>query len=365
MKIAVVGGGQLGMMLGEAGHELGIETRFLDPSTSASANRVGELTIGSISDPAAIALIAAGCDAVTYEWEGVPAEALIVGAANSTVAPPVSALSVSQDRLLEKNLCGELGIECAPFAAVNTEADLREAVAALGLPAILKTRRGGYDGKGQFRIGSVSEIEAAWDELGPAKELILEGLVDFDRELSVIACRGRDAKTVVWPVAQNCHEGGILRESRVPSVDTDTQHTAASIIGLVLDRFDYVGVLCVELFDCNGTLLVNEFAPRVHNSGHWTIEGATTSQFSNHMRAVAGLPLGDPSLSVGGAAMLNCIGQMPDVSELRKIPGTFIHDYGKTARTSRKVGHVTIVAPDFATLDSRVDAAKALISNDG
>lgn len=359
MKIAVVGGGQLGRMLGLAGVSMGVEFRFLDPVDGAPASAVGELHVGALNDRNAITKLCDGCDVVTYEWEGVPADALAAVAETHTIAPPLRALAVSQDRVAEKSLCHELGIRTAPFLAVSSEAELGAAAEQIGLPAILKTRRGGYDGKGQYRIDSIKDLAPAWAELGPATALILEGHVAFDRELSVLACRGRDGSTVVWPVAQNRHEHGILRESRVPAVDDATQARAALIAEQILDALDYVGVLCAELFDADGELLVNELAPRVHNSGHWTIEGATTSQFENHVRAVLGLPLGDPGLIGGPSAMLNCIGRLPDPAGILAIPGAHFHDYGKSPRTGRKVGHVTLVAPDEETLEIRLAAARA------
>lgn len=363
MKLAIVGGGQLGRMLGLAAVPLGIEVAFCDPTPDACAAVVGRLHVGRLDDPASVAAIADGADAITYEWEGVPASTLEPFVATHRVAPALRALAVSQDRVAEKSLANELGLGTAPWRAVSSRADLDAAVAALGTPAILKTRSGGYDGKGQARIGAPSDVDAAWRELGPAGPLVLEGFVPFVRELSVIATRGLDGATVVWPVAENHHERGILRLSRVRH-DPDAQARAEVIARRLLDELGYVGTLCIELFDTGTELLVNELAPRVHNSGHWSIEGAVTSQFENHVRAVLGLPLGDPS-AIGAVAMLNCIGRLPDAHAALAIRGAHLHDYGKSPRSGRKVGHLTLVAPDEETLDERLVAAQEVIRDEG
>jgi 5-(carboxyamino)imidazole ribonucleotide synthase len=365
MKLAVLGGGQLGRMLGLAGIPLGVEFRFLDPSGTAGAAAVGELVLGALSDRTAVAAVARGCDAITYEWEGVPATALADVVATHEVAPGPRPLAISQDRVAEKSLCSDLGLGTAAWRTADTLGELVSAVRELGVPVIAKTRRGGYDGKGQATITVPDLAEAAWNALGAAGDLIVEETVAFRRELSVLACRGRDGASVVWPVPANRHAGGILRESRVPAADAATQAAAEAIARRMLDALDYVGVICIELFDTGEVLLVNEFAPRVHNSGHWTIEGATTSQFENHVRAVLGLPLGAAELRDGPVAMLNCVGRLPDLATILSIPGAHFHDYGKASRTGRKVGHVTVVAPDEETLEVRLAAARAAIDDDG
>jgi 5-(carboxyamino)imidazole ribonucleotide synthase len=364
MKLAILGGGQLGRMLGLAAVPLGVECRFLDPSSSAGAGAVGELHVGALDDIDAIAQVVDGCDAITYEWEGVPARALEPFVDTHFVAPPLRALARSQDRVAEKTLANSLGLGTAPWCPVDSIDELRAALDDIGTPAILKTRSGGYDGKGQVRISSPADTENAWKELDESGPLVLEGFVDFARELSVIGCRGRDGAIVVWPVAQNHHDRGILRESRVP-VDVSTQARADALIRRLLTELDYIGVLCAELFDVGTDLLVNEFAPRVHNSGHWTIEGSVTSQFANHVRAVLGLPLGLTNLASGPTVMLNCVGRMPDARDALAIPGAHLHDYGKSPRSGRKVGHLTLVAPDEETLEERLVAARAVIRDDG
>jgi 5-(carboxyamino)imidazole ribonucleotide synthase len=356
--VAVLGGGQLGRMLGLAGIPLGLRFRFLDPSPEAPAQAVGDLVVGALDDEAALAEVSDGATVVTYEWEGVPADsARFLEARGLTVAPSTGALEVSQDRLSEKTLFRELEIPVPPFAPVDSLDSLRAAVKDIGLPAVLKTRRGGYDGKGQALLREPDDVDRAWDELGPAGALILEGFVPFDREVSIVAVRGRNGHVHAWPLVENHHEGGILRVSMAPAPDVDEllQQTARGYAEAILDRYEYVGVLAVELFQTGGELAANEMAPRVHNSGHWTIEGAVTSQFENHVRAVLGLPLGS-CRPVGVSAMVNAIGALPDAAEVLAVPGAHLHDYAKSPRAGRKVGHVTVTADDEHELDARLAA---------
>jgi 5-(carboxyamino)imidazole ribonucleotide synthase len=276
------------------------------------------------------------------------------------VLPGDRALEGSQDRLVEKTMLRSLGIATAAFAPVDDREALDQAVADLGLPAVLKTRTGGYDGKGQAVLRNEADVAAAWARLGGVP-LILEAFVPFARELSIIGVRSAAGEVRCYPVVENHHEGGILRLSRAPApgLDTAMQHQAEACIRPLLESLDYVGVACVELFDMDGGLLANEWAPRVHNSGHWTIEGATTSQFENHVRAVLGWPLGEVN-AIGASAMVNCIGTMPDRHRVLAIEGAHLHDYAKSSRPGRKVGHVTVNAPDAPTLEARrgrVDAA--------
>lgn len=351
--IAVLGGGQLGRMLGLAGIPLGCRFRFLDPSPDAPAGSTGALVEGGLDDLRAAGALVEGATVVTYEWEGVPAVTARSLEGSVEVLPPPPALDVSQDRLAEKLLFERLGIRTAPYAAVEDLDGLRDAVASIGVPAILKTRTGGYDGRGQAPIDTAGDVDVAWAQLGGAP-LLLEARVPFARELSVLACRDRDGTTAVWPVAENVHEKGILHLSRAPAAaSTAIRAEAGRIAGSVMDDLDYVGVLCVELFEVDGALLANELAPRVHNSGHWTIEGAETSQFENHVRALVGWPLGSTAAR-GYSVMVNCIGSMPDRTAVLAVAGAHLHDYEKTARPGRKVGHVTITAPDPATLEERL-----------
>jgi 5-(carboxyamino)imidazole ribonucleotide synthase len=352
--VAVLGGGQLGRMLGIAGRPMGLDFRFLDPVAGAPASAVGPLVVGELGDEGALADAVEGARVATYEWEGVPATgARFVESRGVEVLPPADALDVAQDRLAEKTLFGRLGIDTVEFAPVQDRASLDDAVGSIGLPAILKTRRGGYDGKGQRVLSSVGDVDAAWKELGDER-LILEQMVSFDREISVLAVRGRDGDTVCWPVVENEHRDGILRTSRAPAPGSGAlQAKAEEYAGRVLDDLHYVGVLAIELFEVDGRLLANELAPRVHNSGHWTIEGAVTSQFENHLRGILGWPLGATD-AIGVSAMVNCIGALPDPVAVLAVPGAHFHDYGKEPRPGRKVGHVTVTAADERELAERL-----------
>jgi 5-(carboxyamino)imidazole ribonucleotide synthase len=352
--VAVLGGGQLGRMLGLAGVPLGLTFRFLDPSPDAPAAAVGDLVVGPLGDEHALSDVADGAAVATYEWEGVPADAARFLASRIAVRPGDRSLEVAQDRLVEKEMFGTLGIATAAYQPVDSSAGLDAAAATVGLPAVLKTRRGGYDGKGQVVVRRSDELDAAWQHLGPAP-LILEAFVPFDRELSIVAVRGLDGTVACWPVVENEHRGGILRVTRAPAprLAADTTRAAEAIAGAMLAELDHVGVLAVELFDVGGELLANELAPRVHNSGHWTIEGAVASQFENHLRAILGLPLGVTDAR-GVAAMVNCVGSMPDPAAVLAVPGAHLHDYGKAPRTGRKLGHVTVVADTEPELDARL-----------
>jgi 5-(carboxyamino)imidazole ribonucleotide synthase len=348
-------------MLGLAGIPLGLSFRFLDPSPDAPAQAVGDLVVGGLDDVAAATKAADGAAVVTYEWEGVPAETAHALAADLPVHPPAQALEVSQDRLIEKQTFNALGIATASFRAVDDRASLDAAVAELGLPAVLKTRQGGYDGKGQAVLRAASDADAAWSELGGVP-LILEAFVPFDRELSILAVRGATGDAACWTVVENTHVAGILRVTRAPASGSSAalQASAEACILPLLDSLDYVGVACVELFQVGENLLVNEWAPRVHNSGHWTIEGADTSQFENHVRAVLGWPLGSTAAR-GVSAMVNCIGALPDRDAVLAIAGAHLHDYGKAPRRGRKVGHITVCAADAATLEPRLERVNEMV----
>jgi len=316
--VGCIGAGQLGRMLAQAGAPLGIDLRFLDPSAEACAGEVGDLLVGAYDDPALLDRLADGADVVTYEFENVP----VAAARRVAAVPDARALELGQDRLAEKELFLRLGIPTARFGSVEE----------VGLPALVKSRRLGYDGKGQRVVEAPTPI--AEDELA-------EEIVDFDRELSVVAVRGRDGDTRFWPLAENEHRGGILAVSRAPA-RTAPQGEAEEIARALLDELEYAGVLAVELFDVGGRLLANEFSPRVHNTGHWTIDGATTSQFENHLRAILGLSLGATDAR-GSSVMVNLVGALPPVEGLRAVPEAHVHLYGKAPRPGRKLGHVTLV----------------------
>ncbi len=340
---------------------------FVDPVEGAPAGEIGPLHVGELDERGVIGPLLERAAAVTYEWEGVPADIIswIEEMRPPPVFPPAAALRASQDRLHEKTLFRQLGVGTPDFLPVDSLADLEDAVAKLGAPAVLKTRRGGYDGKGQHVLRVPADAGVAFAALGGAP-LILEAFVPFDRELSILAVRGRDGATECWPVIENHHSAGMLRLSNAPApgLTPELQAAAVAIATRMLDELLYVGVLAIELFEVGGRLLANEMAPRVHNSGHWTIEGAVTSQFENHIRAVLGWPLGS-TRARGFSSMLNCIGVMPSPADVLVIPGAHLHDYGKTPRHARKLGHVTIVADDPDTLRERVDRVLAILPTDG
>lgn len=351
--VGILGGGQLARMLALSGAPLGLRFRVLDTVADACAGQFAPLMVGDYRDEAALAAFADQVDVATFDFENVPAESAQWLNERVPVFPNPRALAVAQDRLAEKTLFRELGIPVPPFADVADRAALDAAVAAIGTPCILKTRRLGYDGKGQFRIKTPGDVDAAWDALGAQAAtvgLILEGFVTFERELSVVAVRGRDGAFRTWPLTENWHVDGVLSASLAPArVDAALQARAVAHAQALAEALDYVGVFALELFCRDGVLLANELAPRVHNSGHWTIEGSETSQFQNHLRAVLGLPLGDTRM-VGHACMLNWIGAMPDAAAVLGEPGGHWHDYGKEPRDGRKVGHATLRADAPAEL---------------
>lgn len=360
--VGILGGGQLARMLALAAVPLGVRVLVLDQSSDACAGEVALLLEADYTDEVALTEFASLVDVVTFDFENVPAESAQWLAERVPVFPNPNALAIAQDRLSEKTLFNELGIATPAFAAVDTRADLDAAVASVGLPAVLKTRRLGYDGKGQARLRTAADVDTAWAELGAGRvSLILEAFVPFQRELSVIAVRSRTGEIRTWPLTRNWHENGILSLSVAPvAVDEEIVGQAESAARRIAERLDYVGVFALELFEHDGQLLGNEMAPRVHNSGHWTIEGADTSQFENHLRAVLGWPLGDTRLREP-SAMLNFIGAMPDRAAALQVPGLHWHDYGKSERVGRKVGHATICAADGPTLHARLaDAASRL-----
>ncbi|MGN6153322.1 MAG: 5-(carboxyamino)imidazole ribonucleotide synthase [Lysobacteraceae bacterium] len=361
--VGILGGGQLARMLALSGAPLGLRFRVLDTVADACAGQFAPLIVGDYRDEDALAAFAAQVDVATFDFENVPAESAQWLDERIPVFPNPRALAVAQDRLAEKTLFRELGIPVPPFADVADRAALDAAVAAIGMPCILKTRRLGYDGKGQFRIKAPGDVDAAWAALGAQAAtvgLILEGFVTFERELSVVAVRGRDGTFLTWPLTENWHVDGVLSASLAPArVGATLQARAIAHAQALAEALDYVGVFALELFCRDGVLLANELAPRVHNSGHWTIEGSETSQFQNHLRAVLGLPLGDTRM-VGIACMLNWIGAMPDAAAVLGEPGGHWHDYGKEPREGRKVGHATLRADapaELAAALARVGAA--------
>ncbi|XDB00185.1 5-(carboxyamino)imidazole ribonucleotide synthase [Sulfitobacter sp. LCG007] len=340
--IGILGGGQLGRMLSVAASRLGLRTHVFEPGEEPPAGHVAHaVTTAAYDDTSALARFAASVDVVTYEFENIPTDALDAIEAHSVIRPGREALRVSQDRLIEKRFLQDLGLVVAPFADVSDAASLSAALAEIGAPAILKTRRLGYDGKGQARIASPQEAPAAFATMGGAAA-ILEGYVDFSHEVSVIAARGSDGAVACFDPGENVHEGGILRTTTVPARLSVAQRTDAVLIAAkILNALDYVGVLGVELFVTPQGLVVNEIAPRVHNSGHWTQNGCVIDQFEQHIRAVAGWPLGDGSRHCD-VVMENLIGDdVERVAQLAAEASTALHLYGKAdVKPGRKMGHV-------------------------
>jgi len=358
MKIGVIGGGQLGRMLALAGTPLGMSFAFLDPAPDACAQALGEHIRADYDDKDHLRRLADEVDLVTFEFESVPAETVAFLSQFVPVYPSAESLRIARDRWFEKSMFKDLGIPTPEFADIQSQADLDAAVASIGLPAVLKTRTLGYDGKGQKLLRKPADVSNAFAELGSVP-CILEGFVPFTGEVSLIAVRGRDGETCFYPLVHNSHESGILRLS-VASSNHPLQALAEDYVGRVLKQLDYVGVLAFEFFEVDGGLKANEIAPRVHNSGHWTIEGAECSQFENHLRAVAGLPLGSTS-KLGESAMLNFIGEVPPVEKVIAIEDCHLHHYGKAFKVGRKVGHATLRCPDRATLDRQITAVETLI----
>ena len=339
MIVGIVGGGQLARMMALAGIPLGLDFIFLDPAKDACAASLGEHLCGNYDDIELLNTLAERADIVTYEFENVPESAIAFLSERIDVFPASRALAIARDRINEKRLFHELFIPTVPFAPVNSFEELQNTVESIGLPAILKTRTMGYDGKGQVVLRDSTDLQPAWEQIGGVP-LILEGLAYFQREVSIIGVRGHDGEVQFYPLSENHHREGILHSSHsLP--DDPKQSTAENYARAIMERLDYVGVMALELFDTGEELMANEMAPRVHNSGHWTIEGTTTSQFENHLRAILGLPLGSTEAK-GYAAMVNFIGSIPDKTSLLSTPGVHLHCYNKKNYPGRKVGHATI-----------------------
>ena len=365
--IGIIGGGQLGRMMALAGHNLGLRFRCLEPGADSPMGQVAEQITGNYDDAGALMRLASGCDVITYEFENVPIESANHLAHIVPIYPPPLALEVAQDRWREKSCFKQLDIPTPSFARVNGAEDLDEAIAAVGgLPAVLKTRRFGYDGKGQWVLRGNIDVAAAQTDLRKHEVTtgyIVEGFVPFQRELSILAVRATTGEVAFYPLVENQHQDGILRLSRAPAAGAP-QALAEDYANRVLTHLGYVGVLAIEFFEHDGQLIANEMAPRVHNSGHWTQDGAVTSQFENHLRAITGLPLG-ATAARGCAAMVNLIGSTPGPAAILAIPDAHLHLYGKSPRPGRKLGHINLVAPDATTLENRVKQVLALALIDG
>ncbi len=352
-------------MLGLAGLPLGFQFRFLEPSADCPAARLGEVVHAPYDDHDGLERFALDLSIATYEFENVPAQTAEWLSQRLTLAPSAKALAIAQDRITEKSTFRDLGIPVQPFASISSDDDITRALKAVPLPAVLKTRRYGYDGKGQrvlhaTETNQLSIVRSAWDELGRVP-CILEAFVPFSAEVSMIAVRARragaPAQIEFYPLVQNEHRGGILWKSQAPApCDSDGKLDASARehVRTLMESLDYVGVIAVEFFVTASGLVANEMAPRVHNSGHWTIDGSVTSQFENHLRAIAGLPLGSTD-SFAACAMINLVGSVPLHSRLLSLPGSKLHLYGKGARAGRKVGHVTLIAQDATQLARHED----------
>jgi 5-(carboxyamino)imidazole ribonucleotide synthase len=349
--VGILGAGQLGRMIALAGYPLGLRFRFFDPDTTAPSRLLAEHAADSYSDFEALALFAASVDVLTFEFENIPVTAAKLAETMKPIFPSPAALEVSQDRLVEKRFLRASGIPTAEFAPIESEADAMDALAITGLPAVLKTRRMGYDGKGQRVVRTAEELGKACAELGAAG-LILESFIPFTAEFSIIAARSISGEIRFYPLVENIHKAGILRTSRAPSsqITVQNQRDAECHASTLMSALNYVGVIAIEFFLVDGELVANEMAPRVHNSGHWTIEGSETSQFENHLRAILDLPLGSTQLR-GHAAMLNIIGDLPNISDVLRVPGAHLHLYDKSPRPNRKIGHVTVRANNHTDLD--------------
>jgi 5-(carboxyamino)imidazole ribonucleotide synthase len=355
-RVGIVGAGQLGRMLALAGYPLGIRCLFLDRSADAPAAQVAPILTGELEDATLLAALAARSEVVTFDWENISGHALAPLEQLTHVRPPRAALEVSQDRLSEKALFTRLRIPVAAHAAIDSRDDLTRAVRKFGLPGVLKTRRMGYDGKGQFVVRDAAQMDEAWAAIG-GLGLIYEKFQEFSREVSLVGARSASGKIVFYPLSANTHGGGILHYGIAPFTNRALEAAARTCMKRVMNALAYIGVLAIEFFVVDGRLVANEMAPRVHNSGHWTIEGCVTSQFENHLRAICGLPLGS-TRPLGHTAMINFISAMPDRERLMAIDGLAFHDYGKEPRAGRKLGHCTILRSRAA--DRNAGLAEAL-----
>lgn len=359
--IGIFGGGQLGRMMAQSALPLNIQCTFFEQQKDCPSSVLGK--VYSPQDDNALQDFINSADVFSLEFENTPVQDVDVLTQQKTLYPPRQALATAQNRLAEKALFDELNIPVAPYRAVHSLDDLQSAVQQLGLPIVLKTATGGYDGKGQFVIREQQDINQAWQELSPAGALIAEGFIKFNREVSIIAVRGQNGEVKTWDLAENHHHHGILSHSIVPAPKSEhLQPVAQDYISRLLNHLNYVGVLTLELFVTNDGLLANEIAPRVHNSGHWTIEGAICSQFENHIRAVAGLPLGSTE-TVRPNVMVNIIGQHPNSADVLALNGAHLHLYNKSERQGRKLGHITLMPNDSQQLSNLCQQLAKILPN--
>lgn len=357
-RVGIIGGGQLARMLALTGRSWGLDFLVLDPDRECPVSVAARMLPGEVDDPGALADLARDCDVLTYESENMSVPALRSAAVGPRLAPPLKALEVAQDRWLEKRLLGQLGIPTTACALIETPEDLAAAAAEVGFPAYLKSCRAGYDGRGQVRVEDRQALQGAWHGWEQTRS-VLEREVAYRREVSMIAVRGRDGDTRFYPLVENIHRRGMLHRS-TPRPEDDAGGPARDYALRLLDAFDYVGVMTLELFDTRDGLLANEIAPRVHNSGHWTLDAARTSQFANHLRAILALPLGD-TRALEHCTMFNLVGALPPLERLLTVPEAYVHYYDKQPRPARKLGHVTLRSPDSSALGRAADRLEALL----
>jgi 5-(carboxyamino)imidazole ribonucleotide synthase len=362
-RVGIIGAGQLGRMLALAAYPLGLQCRFVDAHANAPGGQLAPIRVAALDDAAALEALAMEVDVLTFDIENVSVEALESLQAIVPVCPAPTIVALAQDRLAEKQLFAELDIPAAAYCVIDELADLERAAAELGFPIVLKARRLGYDGRGQRLVHTMDALRAAWDELGTCPA-IAEAWVQFSAEVSLIGARNGKAEARFYPLTENRHRDGMLATSIAPFVDPGLQQLAETWMTAMLHRFDYRGILTIEFFVTAQGLVANEIAPRVHNSGHWTIEGAETSQFENHLRGILGLPLGS-TRSRGVAAMRNLVGQMPPRALLLGIDGLHLHDYGKSPRPQRKLGHCTLLDRDRDSAVERLTALESALGDHG
>jgi 5-(carboxyamino)imidazole ribonucleotide synthase len=354
VKIGILGGGQLARMMAEAAKTLDLEIVCIDPDNTCSATHVTTVHHCSFADTDKIREIFADVDVITYETENLPIADIEKISHYFPMFPNLDALKITQDRLFEKQLFTSLQIATPDYLAINTWEDLETGLNQFGYPCVLKTRRSGYDGKGQAVIKSIEDAESIWPQM-QTHTLILEKFIPYEFELSIISARDQQDTIQFYPLTHNSHQNGILRLSLAPYQNSKLEKMAQDYAATILRKLDFVGIMTIEFFCKDDTLIANEIAPRVHNSGHWTIEGAECSQFENHLRAIAGLPLGSTATTCY-SAMINCIGQEPrELDRLLQQDGLHYHTYQKAARANRKLGHITLCADTKAALNTLLD----------
>ena len=359
MKVGILGAGQLGRMLALAGIPMNVEFVLFDPAKDACGQSLGEFINAPFDDQTRLQELADKVDVVTVEFEHISVESLQWLSQRVPVYPPPAAVATAQDRLLEKQMFAKLGIPTANYKAIDQEQAFIDYCSSSNQPMIAKSRHAGYDGKGQARINGGTDLNTTWKALAGVP-LIVEDMIEFDREVSIIAVRDKNGATVFYPLCENIHANGILHCTKV-RLNDPMQQQAEDYSQRVMDELDYVGVLTFEYFHCGDQLMANEFAPRVHNSGHWSIEGADASQFENHVRAISGMPLGSTETR-GPTAMVNLIGEMPPRDTVLSVEGAHWHDYGKQPRAGRKLGHITLHANNQQQFDERLAKLEKLLN---